>query len=167
MLLNLTGQSVADVGTGTGILALSAAKSGASQVTAIDINAHAVRAAAHTARANGFGDRVEAVRSDLFADLPVDARYDAILSSPPSFPGEPTSLADKAWHAGPQYRDIIPLFKQTRRRLTPGGRFYLLLSSDSHPDYLIRAAQRAGFKAIVADRRSMLVEAFLIYELSA
>ena len=164
--LDLSGLKVADVGTGTGILALSAARAGASHVTAIDINVNAVRAAIDNARANGFADRVEAVKSNLLADLPSDVRYDVILSSPPSFPGEPQSLADRAWHAGPEYRDIIPLFEQARQRLAPNGRLYLLLSSDSHPDYLTGLAQRTGLKSSLVERRSLLVEAFLIYELT-
>ena len=47
--------------------------------------------------------------------------FDVIISSPPSFPGEPRDLADRAWHAGPEYRDIKALFEQARERLAPGG----------------------------------------------
>ena len=54
-----------------------------------------------------------------------------ILSSPPSFAGEPRDVADRAWYAGPGYRDIAELFAEAHERLKPGGRFYILLSSDS------------------------------------
>jgi hypothetical protein len=57
--------------------------------------------------------------------------FDVILSSPPSFPGEPSDIADRAWFAGPNYRDIASLFDQARERLAPDGSFYILLSSDS------------------------------------
>jgi methylase of polypeptide subunit release factors len=42
--LDLGGKQVAEVGTGTGILALAAARAGATTVVAIDINPNAVRA---------------------------------------------------------------------------------------------------------------------------
>src|ERR1700756_1313993 len=64
--LELAGKRVADVGTGSGILALAAARSGAAGVVALDINPNAASSAADNALANGFGGRVTAVCSDLF-----------------------------------------------------------------------------------------------------
>ena len=51
--LELTGKSVVDVGTGSGILALAAARAGAANVTATDINPNAALTAAENARTNG------------------------------------------------------------------------------------------------------------------
>ena len=114
--LELTGQRVADVGTGTGILALAAARAGATSVLALDINPHAARAAAENARANGLGERVAAVSSNLLSATAPRPTFDLILSSPPSFAGEPLDLADRAWHDGPECRDIAALFEQARER---------------------------------------------------
>src|SRR5215813_8959512 len=47
--LDLSGKRVADVGTGSGILALAAARAGATHVTAIDVNPNAALAAAQNA----------------------------------------------------------------------------------------------------------------------
>ena len=104
--LDLNGKRVADVGTGSGILALAAARAGAANVIAIDINPNAAETAAENARANGLGTRVTAVASDLLSALTPLPIFDVILSSPPSFAGEPRDMADQAWHAGPDYRDI-------------------------------------------------------------
>src|SRR5438132_1256795 len=112
--LDLRGKRVADVGTGSGILALAAARAGAANVTAIDINPTAALTAADNARANGLGDRFTAVCANLFAGLAPGAIFDVIISSPPSFPGEPRDIADRAWYAGPNYRAIAPLFHQAR-----------------------------------------------------
>jgi release factor glutamine methyltransferase len=51
--LDLSGKRVADVGTGSGILALAAARAGAENVIAADINPNAALTAAENARANG------------------------------------------------------------------------------------------------------------------
>jgi ribosomal protein L11 methyltransferase len=52
------GDRVLDVGTGTGILAIAAAKMGASHVDAMDVEPAAVKAAQENVRANGVADRV-------------------------------------------------------------------------------------------------------------
>ena len=114
--LDLVGKRVADVGTGSGILALAAARAGAASVVALDINPHAAMAAAENAYANGHGHALLAVTSHLLSALTPRPQFDVILSSPPSFPGEPRDLADRAWHAGPEYRDIAMLFVQARVR---------------------------------------------------
>jgi release factor glutamine methyltransferase len=163
--LDLTGKHVADVGTGSGILALAAARAGAASVLAIDINPKAVQSVAENAPANGLGDRVQGVCSDLFSAVPADRRFDIILSSPPSFPGEPRDIADRAWHAGPGYRDLLPLFEQARARLAPGGSFFVLLSSDSDLQLLGVLVEGAGFNARLVAETSILIESFLLYEL--
>jgi release factor glutamine methyltransferase len=163
--LDLGGKHVADVGTGSGILALAAARAGAAKVVALDINPNAVESAAENARANGLGDRVEAVCSNLLSALPAVPTFDVIISSPPSFAGEPLDLADRAWHAGPEYRDISALFDQARERLVPGGRVYVLLSSDSDLNLIGRLAEKAGFQARMLQKRSIFVEWFIIFEL--
>jgi len=47
--LQLSGKTVVDVGTGSGILALAAARAGAEKVIAVDINPNAAAAAAENA----------------------------------------------------------------------------------------------------------------------
>jgi release factor glutamine methyltransferase len=165
--LDLRGKRVADVGTGSGILALAAARAGAAKVTAIDVNPNAALSAAENARANGFENRVTAMCSDLLSAVEPSVLFDVIITSPPSFPGEPRDLADRAWHAGPNYRDIALLFDQARERLAPGGRVYILLSSDSDLDLFSALITRARFRAWLAAERSLLIESFIIYALQA
>jgi len=163
--LDLSGKHVAEIGTGSGILALAAARAGASRVVALDINPNAARAARDNAHANGLGERVTGVCSNLLAAIAPRPLFDVILSSPPSFPGEPRDLADRAWHAGPDYRDVASLFDEARERLKPGGSVYILLSSDSDLDLLATLIERAGFRARLVAERSILVESFILYEL--
>ena len=163
--IDLEGKHVADVGTGTGILALAAAREGAKSV-ALDINPMAVKAAADNARANGLGDRVTAVQSDLMSALAPSSQFDVIISNPPFFSGEPRDIADRAWVAGPGYRDIASLFEQARQRLKPSGTMYVLLSSDSDLHFFGQLIAKAGFRARIATAFSILVESMIIYELT-
>jgi len=52
------GMAVADVGTGSGILAIAAARLGAEQVVAVDVDPHAVKVAQENAAVNGVEERV-------------------------------------------------------------------------------------------------------------
>lgn len=164
--LDLRGLAVAEIGTGSGILALAAARAGASMVVAVDINPNAALSAADNADMNGYSGRVLPVCSNLLSGIAPRPLFDVILSSPPSFPGKPRDVADRAWFAGPDYRDIYEMFGQARQRLKPGGRFYLLLSSDSDLGVLGNAIARNGFRANLVGKRSIAIESFILYELT-
>ena len=165
--LDLTGKVAAEIGTGSGILSLAAARAGADQVVAIDVNPNAALSAGDNARLNGLADRVLPLCSNLFSAVAARPIFDVILSSPPSFAGEPRDVADRAWHAGPDYRDIAALFAEARERLKPGGCFYVLLSSDSDLGRLGQLIADAGFEARLVEERSILIESFILYELTA
>jgi methylase of polypeptide subunit release factors len=165
--LDLRGQRVADVGTGSGILALAAARAGASQVIALDINPNAAWAANANARINGLGDRIAGVCSNLLSSLAARPLFDVIVSNPPYFAGEPRDLADRAWHSGPSHRDIVELFVQARERLAPGGRMYALFSARADLGLLRALIEQANFRVRLASERSILIDTFVIYELDA
>jgi release factor glutamine methyltransferase len=165
--LDLKGKRVIDIGTGTGILALAAARAGAENVVAADINPNAARNANENARANGLGERVNGVCSNLLAALAPRPLFDVILSSPPKHAGEPRNLADRGWKAGPAYRDVSALFDQARERLKPGGRIYVMVSSDSDLDLFGKLIDKAGFRARLAREYSIFIESLIIYELVA
>jgi ribosomal protein L11 methyltransferase len=65
---------VLDLGTGTGILAVAAARLGAEHVLAVDLNPLCVRTADHNIRLNGLESRVRAVhgKAEDFAEEAVD-----------------------------------------------------------------------------------------------
>lgn len=163
--LDLHGQRVADVGTGSGILALAAARAGAGRVVALDINPKAAWAARENARLNGVGDRVDCVCSNLLSALNDRPLFDVIVSNPPYFPGEPRDLADRAWHSGPNHRDIVQLFEQARARIAPGGRMYLLVSTRSDLALIGTLIKQARMKERLVSERSILIDSFVIYEL--
>src|SRR5690349_7291755 len=61
------GGAVLDLGTGSGIAAIAAARAGAGRVVAVDINPAAARCAAANARRYGLAERVTARQGDMFA----------------------------------------------------------------------------------------------------
>ena len=91
------GMRVLDVGTGSGLLAVGAARLGA-QVVAVDLLPAAVRCASINALLNGVDDRVEVHQSDLFASA-VGEQFDLVLFNPPYFHGRPRAAWETAWRS--------------------------------------------------------------------
>ncbi|MBQ7454928.1 MAG: 50S ribosomal protein L11 methyltransferase [Clostridia bacterium] len=63
------GGSVLDVGTGSGILAIAAARLGAERVLGVDIDPMAVRVARENVEKNGLSDKIDIREGDLVAGL--------------------------------------------------------------------------------------------------
>ncbi|GDY21731.1 ribosomal protein L11 methyltransferase [Verrucomicrobiota bacterium] len=76
------GRGFLDMGTGSGILAIAAAKLGYGPVVAFDFDPEAVRVARENARQNGVGGSVRMARQDL-TKVPVGsrARYDVVCAN--------------------------------------------------------------------------------------
>ncbi len=75
------GQTAIDVGCGSGIQSLGLLLGGAAKVIALDINEEALAATEANCRAAGFGGKIEARKSDLFAACPEKA--DIVVFNPP------------------------------------------------------------------------------------
>ena len=72
-------QDVLDLGSGSGILSIAAAKLGARKVLALDIDPVAVEATAGNARANGVQDKIIAQQGSLDTLLHSARRFDVII----------------------------------------------------------------------------------------
>ncbi|REJ68382.1 MAG: peptide chain release factor N(5)-glutamine methyltransferase [Planctomycetota bacterium] len=130
---------IADVGTGSGILAVCAARHIASaSVTAIDISDAALEVARRNAREHEVADRIEFFESDLFDSVPAAEPYDFILSNPPYVAENETELLSpevrdyeprEALFAGPTGVEVIErLVPQAAERLAAGGALLLEIS---------------------------------------
>jgi ribosomal protein L11 methyltransferase len=75
------GMRVADLGSGSAVLSLAAAKLGASRVWAIEIDPEAQGNAAANVERNGVSDRVHLLEGDASVLLPVVAPVDMVLAN--------------------------------------------------------------------------------------
>ena len=75
------GSTVLDVGTGSGILTIAAAKLGAGRITAVDIDGHAVRAAQRNFRRTGIADRVNAQSGSIPSAATRGSSYDIAVAN--------------------------------------------------------------------------------------
>lgn len=75
-------RSVLDLGTGTGLLAIAAARLGAERVLALDNNPLAVEVARKNVALNDCGDRVRVEQADLLDNgLPATGGYDLVIAN--------------------------------------------------------------------------------------
>lgn len=137
----LEGRRVLEVGTGSGFLALVAARR-ARQTVGTDINPQAVRALTINALLNRLEDRVQARAGDLFAPV-AGERFDLILFNPPYFAGEARDLWELSWRDVNQTR--ARFVQQAATFLSPGGQI-LICDSDVAVDRMDRALATAGFR---------------------
>jgi ribosomal protein L11 methyltransferase len=75
------GDTVLDVGTGSGILAIAALKLGASHVDAVDVETVAVRATQDNAKRNGVDDRLDVRHGTVGPGEPFQRTYDVVLAN--------------------------------------------------------------------------------------
>jgi release factor glutamine methyltransferase len=149
------GSSVLDLCTGSGVLAITAAKLGASRAVAVDISRRAVVSAWLNARFNGV--RVTALRGDLFAAVG-DERFDIIVSNPPYVPGDldavPSRGAGRAWEAGPDGRLFLDrICAGAGEHLKPGGVVLLVHSVICNEQETVRSLASSGLDVSVVQRQ--------------
>ena len=149
----LPGSRVLDLCTGSGALAIAAARAGAGSVTAVDISRRSVA----TVRVNAALNRasVETLRGDLLK--PVAGRtFDLIVSNPPYVPSEedavPRRGLRRAWDAGVDGRMLLDrITRDAPAHLNPGGALWLVHSSVCDTGPTLDSLAAAGLEASVAE----------------
>jgi len=166
---SVRGLSLLDLGTGSGRLALEAARNGARTV-ATDLNRDALRHVRSAARAEGLP--LELVRTDLARGL---GRFDRVLANPPYLPTkveerDPDRGRNLALDGGPDgCRVTARIVRSLPEHLALGGHAFVLVSSVQSPLGLgaIRAEWVArGGAVTVAAERPLEGERLSVWDLS-
>ncbi len=153
-LITSDSMRVLDVGTGSGILAVTlAAAKETVRVDAVDVSAAALEIAKINAKAHGVEPRIEFFESDGFAALAPARRYDVIVSNPPYIPeGDIDALqAEVSKHepraalsGGTDGLDFFgSLLRESGKWLVPGGQL-LLEVGQSQAKAVIGLAEAEG-----------------------
>jgi ribosomal protein L11 methyltransferase len=120
-------QRILDLGTGSGILAIAAAKLMGQRVLASDIDFRAARVANANARLNGVAGLVHAIRADGWMDKLITRQgpYDLVFAN---------ILA----------RPLCAMAHQLAAHLAPGGRAILAGLLNTQANWVLSAHRRAG-----------------------
>lgn len=152
------GRRALDMGTGTGVCAIFAARCGY-DVIAVDVNPEAVRCTRVNILMNRLEDRIDVRHGDLFG--PVSGqRFDLVLFNPPYFRGQPKDLFDLAWRSV----DLPERFAAgLPGALTQGGRALIVLSTDGEAPALLKALEENGLKVEAAAHRNFGNEIMTVF----
>lgn len=128
-----SGDTVVDVGSGSGVLAIAAAKLGAETVYALEADPTAVRVAQENVVSNDAHEQVTVIESDLLTELPEGVQADLIVSN---------IIADV----------IIQLVPTINKSLRPNGMFVCSGIIEGRLPDVVETLQRHGLRVIAIDR---------------
>jgi release factor glutamine methyltransferase len=152
---------VLDMGTGSGVCAVFAAKH-ASRVVAVDINPAAVRCAGINALLNGVEDGVDVRQGDLFAPVHGE-KFDLIMFNPPFLRVAPTDDRDRAWRSS----DVAERFaKGLREHLKPRGSALVLLSTFGDAGNFLHAFCEQGLHVSIFAERRFINERLTVFRVA-
>ncbi|MES2747111.1 MAG: methyltransferase [Bacteroidota bacterium] len=122
----LKNKSFLELGCGSGIISVYAAKNGA-RVTASDINTTALEFLEKSASENEV--EITLLKSDVFEKLQGKS-FDCIVINPPYYPNNPTSIKEMAWFCGEHFEYFEKLFDQLPSYITSENEVFMILSVD-------------------------------------
>jgi ribosomal protein L11 methyltransferase len=123
------GDTVFDVGTGSGILAIAAAKLGASRIDAVDIEPVAVRSAAENVERNGVAAQIRTALGSADPDGEFRGPYDVVVANIIS-------------------RILVELSRGLAHAVKPGGTLILSGVIESREPLVREAFEPRGFQLV-------------------
>ena len=126
------GMSVLDVGTGTAILAIAAARLGAGRIVGVDVDPEAVECAKENLALNGLTGRIELVLGTL-DDVP-PLRVDLVI-------------------ANIEYRTLVGIGRKLKERLQPGGMVLFSGILQIEAETFLAEIRRIGWRPLRARRQ--------------
>ena len=158
------GAVVVDVGTGSGILSIIAAKLGASKVYGVDAAAETVEIATANAERHGVSDRVEFAQGDMFEPLDPDLEVDVVIGDVSGIPDEIANVSGwfpSGLSGGPTGAELpMRMIEESKRLLKKGGSLFLPTGSlQDESSILERARSVFGSMKQLAERNIPLPSA--------
>ncbi|MBQ2635442.1 MAG: methyltransferase [Methanobrevibacter sp.] len=154
------GQSVLEIGTGSGIVAMYASRL-TDKITVTDINFDACELARKNFEANKI-ENIEILFGNLFEPVK-NRKFDVILFNTPYLPTEDGDVIDDtlnyAFDGGLNGRKVIDLFlNEVGNYLNDGGIVQLIQSSLSGNDKTLEKLDKLGFIAEIAESEHFFFE---------
>jgi release factor glutamine methyltransferase len=157
----LPGKSLLELGAGSGLLSLLAARYGA-RVTASDLNKTAVATLIENAAANKL--QLQCIHSDLFQQIPAQC-FDFVLINPPYFKKNPATDADLAWYCGENMEYFRRLFATLRPYLSSNSECLMILAENCDLQGIQAIATSEGFAMNEIQRKKIKWEMNFIFKI--
>jgi release factor glutamine methyltransferase len=154
----LEGKFFLDMGAGTGVVGIAAARKGA-KVLACDVNRTAVELAKRNALRNAV--KTDVVFSDLFSNLDGE-KFDVIAFNIPFYPTSPGNEFERAFKAGESFAVTKQFARESFRHLKNQGVVIIVFSEDSGYETLTGIFLAEGFRILNSETYSKMFEKFYV-----
>jgi len=154
------GDTVIDVGSGSGVLSFVAAKLGARKVFGGEVNPASVELARRNAELLGLQDVVEFRLGSLFEPFG-DMQADVVIGDVSGIPDEIASISGwfpGGFSGGPTGAEVpMAMLESSWSHLAPGGRLYLPTASIQDENAVLRTARRIFGEGRIRQLRERLM----------
>ena len=159
--LNLETKSFLELGAGSGIISILAAKKGA-VVYASDISRTATENIKLNAEMNDV--IINVTESDLFKKIP-QQEFDFIVINPPYYPEDPESEEEYAWYCGSNYEYFTNIFNSIHSYINSSTKVYIILSEVCNIPKIKSIGESNNFNWKIELQKSVWGEKNFIYSL--
>lgn len=159
--LDLQNKSLLELGAGSGMISLFAARNGA-VVTASDINPLAIESIKTSLKKNKLNGNL--LLSDLFQNIPIQI-FDFVLINPPYYPKAPMNFQEMAFFCGANFEYFEKLFQQMGDYINERSKVLMILSEDCEIDKITAIASNHHYELNVVHKIKALGELNFIFEI--
>jgi release factor glutamine methyltransferase len=158
---HLNGKTFLELGAGSGLLGVYAAKRGA-VVVATDINPSAIQCIQTNAEENGV--EITTILSNLFDTVP-HQQFDFILINPPYYKKKPASVSDYAWYCGANGEYFQKLFSNLNRYMNDRSNVLMALCDGCDILLIKKLAAESSFYMKCVHTKETLIEKNYIFKI--
>jgi release factor glutamine methyltransferase len=158
----LKGRSFLELGAGSGLISLFAARQGA-VVTATDINPTAIACMERNNSLNSAS--LEIIQSDLYALIPMQP-FDVVAVNPPYYRKDPASDAERAWYCGANGEYFDEFFRGLVHYVHSRSNIWMVLCEGCDLVMINRLAACHGWELDCVETRHNLIERDYIFQIS-
>jgi len=155
--------TVLDLGCGTGLIGILAAKQKATVYSA-DINPKALELTEKNAEENNV--KIKTIKSDLFSDI--KQKFDFIYFNPPYVidEGKRTEWIDKALNGGKKGREVIDRFiPEIKNHLTKNGKCFFLQSDINGIKETEQKLKKQKLNYCIQGRQKLFFEELIVFKI--
>jgi release factor glutamine methyltransferase len=157
----LSGKTFLELGAGSGLLGIYAAKKGA-LVVASDINPASIKCVKANAEENDV--EITIIQSDVFDSIPQQG-FDFILINPPYYRKNPSSFSDYAWYCGEEGEYFQKLFKDLTGYMHEGSKALMVLCDGCDLNMIKNIAQENFLRMRCVRTRQTIIETNFIFRI--
>jgi release factor glutamine methyltransferase len=151
---SLQGKSLLELGCGTGLISIVAAKSGA-KVTACDLSKKAIDNCKINAAANQVN--INILHSDLFGSISKQT-FDWVIINPPYYAKSIRKEEELAWHCGEQFEYFEKLFSTINAYVGTQSQIIMVLTLGCDLDQIFKIANHHQFQFQLIQEKKVLFD---------